>query len=66
MILESIRKEIENLPKYDYQTLFLLYVMKVQDTCIANEIDYMFKHNIVDPLFIDREITNAVKELKEM
>lgn len=65
-MFETIREEIENLPEYDFSTYFLLYVMKVQDGCIAAELSYMLSHNIVDVMFVDRELANAAKELSQL
>ena len=65
-MFETIREEIENLPKYDFSTYFLLYVMKVQDECIAAELSYMLSHNIVDVMFVDRELADAARELSQL
>lgn len=62
-MLETVRSCLDNLEDIPFDAYFLQYVMDVQDSMIAYELQYMMKYNVVDIHLIDRAIADAVKEL---
>lgn len=62
-MLETIKNCVDNLEDVPFDKYFLMYVMEVQDSMIAEELSYMLKYNVVDVNLVDRAIADAVKQL---
>lgn len=62
-MLETVRKEIKNLPSCTFSQYFIEYVMSVQDSNIDSEFSYLRRHNQLDILNVDKLISEYLCRL---
>lgn len=57
-MLENVKSMIQNLPDTPFNTLFVNYVMKVQDENIEEELRYLRSRNNLTPISMCKLLTS--------
>lgn len=65
-MLKTIIEYIDKIHLLSFYEYYQSYILKVQDSSIDLEFQYMLQNNIIDVKFIDRAIVDAYKQISDM